>query len=120
MNFGNNQIEIIVEAENGNTASYIINVTRKQYDISTLDDIKIDGVSIENFNKDTKEYDLKTVNFEKDSINIETTKSNSYATVSGDGLVSLKTGNNKIVITVTAQNGIGKSEYVLNLYREKK
>lgn len=119
LNFGNNQIEIIVEAENGNTASYIINVTRKQYDISTLDDIKIDGVSIENFNKDTKEYDLKTVNFEKDSINIETTKSNSYATVSGDGLVSLKTGNNKIVITVTAQNGIGKSEYVLNLYREK-
>ena len=119
LNFGNNQIEIIVEAENGNTASYIINVTRKQYDISTLDDIKIDGVSIENFNKDTKEYDLKTVNFEKDSINIETTKSNSYATVSGDGLVSLKTGNNKIVITVTAQNGIDKSEYVLNLYREK-
>lgn len=119
LNFGNNQIEIIVEAENGNTSSYIINVTRKQYDISTLDDIKIDGVSIENFNKDTKEYDLKTVNFEKDSINIETTKSNSYATVSGDGLVSLKTGNNKIVITVTAQNGIGKSEYVLNLYREK-
>lgn len=119
LNFGNNQIEIIVEAENGNTASYIINVTRKQYDISTLDDIKIDGVSIENFNKDTKEYDLKTVNFEKDSINIETTKSNSYATVSGNGLVSLKTGDNKIVITVTAQNGIDKSEYVLNLYREK-
>ena len=118
LDFGNNQIEIIVEAEDKTTSSYIINVTRKEYDIATLDDIKVAGVSITDFDKDTFEYTLNGVEFSKTSINIETTKSNSYATVTGDGNISLTTGNNEILITVTAQNGTQKV-YKLNIKRDR-
>lgn len=118
LDFGSNQIEIIVEAEDKTTSSYIINITRKEYDIATLDDIKVDGVSITNFDKDTFEYTLNGVEFSKTSINIETTKSNSYATVTGDGNISLTTGNNEILITVTAQNGTQKV-YKLNIKRDR-
>lgn len=118
LDFGSNQIEIIVEAEDKTTSSYIINVTRKEYDIATLDDIKVDGVSITDFDKDTFEYTLNGVEFSKTSINIETTKSNSYATVTGDGNISLTTGNNEILITVTAQNGTQKV-YKLNIKRAR-
>lgn len=51
LNFGNNQVEVVVKAESGNTVTYTINVERKKYDIALLDDIKVDGVSIDNFNK---------------------------------------------------------------------
>lgn len=118
LDFGSNQIEIIVEAENKTNSSYIINVTRKEYDIATLDDIKVDGVSITDFDKDTFEYTLNGVEFSKTSINIETAKSNSYATVTGDGNISLTTGNNEILITVTAQNGTQKV-YKLNIKRDR-
>lgn len=118
LNFGTNQIEVVVEAENKTTSSYIINVTRKEYDIATLDDIKVDGTSVKNFNKDTFEYTLDSVEFNKKDINIETSKTNSYATVKGDGNVTLKTGNNQILITVTAQNGTEKV-YKLNIKRAR-
>ena len=118
LKFGANQVEVIVEAEDKKTSSYIINVTRKEYDIATLDDIKVDGVSITDFDKDTFEYTLNGVEFSKTSINIETTKSNSYATVTGDGNISLTTGNNEILITVTAQNGTQKV-YKLNIKRDR-
>ena len=118
LKFGANQVEVIVEAENKTTSSYIINVTRKEYDIATLDDIKVDGISVKNFNKDTFEYTLDSVEFNKKDINIETSKTNSYATVKGDGNVTLKTGNNEILITVTAQNGTEKV-YKLNIKRAR-
>lgn len=51
LNFGNNQVEVVVKAESGNTVTYTINVERKKYDIALLDDIKVDGISIDNFNK---------------------------------------------------------------------
>ena len=118
LKFGANQVEVIVEAEDKTTSSYIINVTRKEYDIATLDDIKVDGISVKNFNKDTFEYTLDSVEFNKKDINIETSKTNSYATVKGDGNVTLKTGNNEILITVTAQNGTEKV-YKLNIKRAR-
>ena len=118
LKFGINQVEVIVEAEDKTTSSYIINVTRKEYDIATLDDIKVDGVSVKNFNKDTFEYTLDSVEFNKKDINIETSKTNSYATVKGDGNITLKTGNNEILITVTAQNGTEKV-YKLNIKRAR-
>ena len=119
LKFGNNQIEIVVEAEDKSTSSYIINLTRKEYNIATLDDILIDGVSIPDFNPETFNYRLDAVAFEKVALNIETVKTNSYATVTGDGNISLKTGENTITITVTAQNGVDKNDYVLTVKRAK-
>ena len=119
LNFGNNQVEVVVKAESGNTVTYTINVERKKYDIALLDDIKVDGVSIDNFNKNTFEYTLDKVPFSKNKINVDATKTNELSTVKGLGDIELKTGDNQIVIEVTAHNGITKNTYKLNIEREK-
>ena len=119
LNFGNNQVEVVVKAESGNTVTYTINVERKKYDIALLDDIKVDGVSIANFNKNTFEYTLDKVPFSKNKINVDATKTNELSTVKGLGDIELKTGDNQIVIEVTAHNGTTKNTYKLNIEREK-
>ena len=119
LNFGNNQVEVVVKAESGNTVTYTINVERKKYDIALLDDIKVDGVSIDNFNKNTFEYTLAKVPFSKNKINVDATKTNELSTVKGLENIELKTGDNQIVIEVTAHNGITKNTYKLNIEREK-
>lgn len=120
LDFGVNQIEIIVEAEDKSTSSYFIDVTRKEYDIATLDDIKVDGVSIPDFDPDTFEYTLEAVVFEKTEINVETEKTNSYSSVTGDlGDVALTTGENELHIKVTSQNGLVENTYVLKIKRAK-
>ena len=119
LNFGNNQVEVVVKAESGNTVTYTINVERKKYDIALLDDIKVDGVSIDNFNKNTFEYTLAKVPFSKNKINVDATKTNELSTVKGLGNIELKTGDNQIVIEVTAHNGTTKNTYKLNIEREK-
>ena len=119
LNFGNNQVEVVVKAESGNTVTYTINVERKKYDIALLDDIKVDGVSIDNFNKNTFEYTLAKVPFSKNKINVDATKTNELSTVKGLGDLELKTGDNQIVIEVTAHNGTTKNTYKLNIEREK-
>lgn len=119
LNFGLNTIEVIVEAENSVRTSYIINLTRKKYNIVTLDDLKADGISINNFNKDVYEYTIDNIPFDKDSIDISTVKTNELATVIGDGKVNLKTGNNEIIVKVIAHNGIDYKQYKINVYREK-
>ena len=119
LDFGLNTVEIIVEAENGVRSSYIVNLTREEYDIATLDDLKVDGVSIPGFRKDVYEYTLDSVLFDKDSIDIEALKTNSYSNVSGDGNVKLNTGVNEVIVKVTAQNGIDSKQYKINIYREK-
>ena len=119
LNFGNNQVEVVVKAESGNTVTYTINVERKKYDIALLDDIKVDGVSIDNFNRNTFEYTLDKVPFSKNKINVDATKTNELSTVKGLGDIELKTGDNQIVIEVTAHNGTTKNTYKLNIEREK-
>lgn len=120
LQFGNNTIEIDVLAEDERTtATYSIVVTRLKYNISTLEDIKINGNSISGFQPTTFKYTLDPVSFETTSLNITTVKTNNYSNVSGDGTVTLTTGVNTITITVTAQNGIDKSEYILTVERAK-
>ena len=119
LDFGLNTIEVKVEAENGLQTSYIVNLTREKYDIATLSNLKVDGVTVNGFNSNIFEYTLNNVPFTKDSVEIETTKTNQYATVLGDGNVSLNTGDNTIIVKVTAQNGVDYKEYKINLYREK-
>ncbi|MBO5475267.1 MAG: cadherin-like beta sandwich domain-containing protein [Bacilli bacterium] len=113
-----NQIEVIVEAEDKKTSSYVINVERKKYNDATLSDIKVNGVSIEDFDPSTNSYVLEAVPFETTSINIEGIKNNEYATVDGNGDISLSTGENVITIKVTAQNG-DVNNYTLNIKRAK-
>lgn len=119
LQFGDNKIEAVVQAEDESTSSYFITVTKQQYDIATLDDILINGVSLEEFKSDNFEYTLEAVAFETTSINVDYVKTNSYSTVTGGGDISLSTGPNKIVLTVTAQNGVDTNDYIINVDRKK-
>lgn len=84
---------------------------------NVLESIKVDGYSLTpTFNKFTQEYDLVVTN-NVDSIKISATAIDSQATISGTGKKSLKVGNNRIDIVVTAKNG-DKRTYILNVVRK--
>lgn len=119
LQFGTNKVEIVVQAEDNSTSSYFITITREKYTIATLDDILINGVSIEGFQSNKFDYTLDAVSFETTSINVNYVKTNSYSTVTGDGDIRLSTGDNKIVLIVTAQDGTTTNNYTINVERKK-
>lgn len=122
-----NMIIVTVTSESGAVNTYTINVTRKKYDIATLDDLRVgfgseNPTTVNGFEKDTLVYDVKTVSdpvsYETTSITIAYDKTNQYATVTGDvGTKNLTTGNNTFSITVTSHDGEVTKIYVLNVYR---
>ena len=118
LNVGDNNIVIRVESESGSILDYNINVIRAKKNINDLSMIKVDGKEIENFSSDTLEYDLGDVNYSKTKINVEAVLKDVDSSVKGDGEISLKTGDNEIVLTVTAQNGEEKT-YKLHVNRIK-
>ena len=116
---GANTIQVRVQAENGSTKDYTITVTRAKKTVSSLTDIKVDGVSIADFKEDKLEYTLDKVPFEKTKVNIEATVKDSDSTVTGTGDVNLNTGANKLHVTVVAQDGFTKKTYTINIERAK-
>ena len=70
--------------------------------INTLNDLKIDGVTIPNFNKNTTSY---IVNTTKNSAVITASPTSNLASVIGTGTKKLACGNNVYTIKVTAENG---------------
>ena len=74
--------------------------------------LDIEGISPA-FNKNTTEYFL-VVDEKVNNINVSATPEDSKSNISISGNENLQLGSNKIVITVTAQNG-SKKEYVINI-----
>ncbi len=104
---------------NGDAISFdeTINVTVNPLKSSNanLKDIKIDGTTINDFSSSKTTYNITT---EKNEILISSTSEDSKAIVSlKDGKHTLKYGENKFTIKVTAENGITKN-YVLNITRK--
>lgn len=124
-----NIITIPVTSESGSTKTYTINVTRKEYNIATLDEIRVGfggatPTRITGFNKDTLEYNLYTtsnpLDYETDKISIAYTKTNSEADVTGDigTNLAVKTGPNQYKITVRSQDSSVTNVYKINVYRQ--
>ncbi len=116
---GPNTVQVRVKAENGATKDYTITITRAKKKISALTDIKVDNNSIDGFEEGKLEYTLDTVDFEKTSVNIEVVKKDPDSTVTGDGERQLNTGDNKLYIRVTAEDGETQTTYILNIERKK-
>ncbi len=83
-----------------------------------LKTLKVDGYSL------TPTFDLKKdqtysliVNENAKTINVSATAVSKKAGVSGTGKISLKEGNNEVIITVTAEKGDIR-EYLINVVRE--
>lgn len=84
--------------------------------VNTLSSIKIDGKQIDNFNENTREYNL-SLESSKNSINIEVVKKDDKESISGDiGTRSLEYGLNKFNIEVTSESG-EKRIYTINVTR---
>ena len=118
LNYGDNTITVTVKAEDGTEKEYTLNITRTKKNITDLSDLKVDGVSVPGFDKDTLEYILEPVGYSKSSVNITYTKLDSDATVTGDGDRNLSVGDNALKVTVTAQNGTDTKEYTINIHRK--
>ena len=118
LNTGDNTVTIKVTSESGSENTYTINVIRAKSSNNNLTDIKVDGNSIENFSSNTLKYNLPKVSYNRTSINVEAILSDPKASVTGVGNISLNTGDNKIEIVVTAEDGSTKT-YELNIEREK-
>lgn len=85
------------------------NNTVKDSDAS-LKDLKVNGVSFSSsFSSGKYEYSAET---NASEVTIEATANSSKATVSGTGKKTLKDGDNKFEITVTAENG-NRSKYTI-------
>lgn len=87
---------------------------------STLSSLKIaEGEITPEFNKDVKEYAV-TVPNEVTKLNITATPTDSKASVSVTEYEELKEGENAITISVTAEDGTTKTDYIIKATRQKK
>ena len=99
------------------TGNYTIYVTVKELSSNNkLNNIKIDGSLVPNFNTNVLSY-TKTVPNTTSSVNITAEKSDSKASITGTGVKNLNVGNNTINIVVTSESGITRT-YSLIIKRE--
>ena len=117
LNFGSNTVKLLVTAEDSSTTTYKLNINRKISTNASLTDLKVDGTTINNFKSEKTEYTLDDVDYDKDEIEISATGVAS-SSISGAGVKNLKVGDNKFEISVTAQDGVTKSIYIINVRRK--
>lgn len=118
LNYGNNQIVIILKSETNSSKTYTINVYRNDNRDSDSRLSSISGVS--NFNKDTYNYDIEIPTTQGTFVvEAQPVKKSSVVTLStGSGVISLNYGETRtVVITVKAENG-NTSTYTLNITRK--
>lgn len=111
LQYGKNEIRIVVTAEDGTKKEYKLNVTLVSND-ATLNSIKINGKNLEindemNFSTKASEASIMAI------------ANNKNAKVSCDERYKLDIGDNTILIKVEAEDGITSKEYVLNIKRER-
>lgn len=114
-----NVIRIYVIAENNQTKYYTLNITRALRKNAYLSLLNVNGVLVNDFNKETTEYTLNKVNYNTTSITIYAQTEDPQASKGGDGVIYLHTGLNEIPITVTAQDMKTTKEYIIKVTRDK-
>ena len=142
LQFGNNTVQVVVYSEAGVDNPYTLTIVRKKYDVATLDALSIgNGSFTKAFDKDTTAYTYSgTVPYSQNTISINGTKSNNYASVqvsvtdeknntqsqtitegannSFSGTLSLPTGTSTIGVLVTAHDNTTKT-YSITITRDK-
>ncbi len=132
-----NLITINVRAENPDvTRTYYLHIVRKKNSDSSLTDLKLDDVSITGFTPANKSYTASAVDYEKTSIKVTPTLNDdehaSYTITNinpddndsvlyeadSEGNITLHTGNNVILVKVTAQDET-TSNYRVYIERKK-
>ncbi|WP_212963092.1 cadherin-like beta sandwich domain-containing protein, partial [Cohnella xylanilytica] len=121
LNVGVNPISILVTAQDGvTTKTYTVTVYRAEPSASsdaTLSGIKLDGVDIVGFSPEQLTYSYE-VPYAKTSIEVAAAAADHNANVSVTGNSGFEVGSgNRIVIEVTAQDGVTKRTYEIVVTR---
>ena len=120
---GDNNIRVVVVAENGSTRTYNITVTKTSDPIKAdayLENLIIEDIRLTpEFQSEVLEYDLGKIEFNIDKLNILTFTKNENAKVEIVGNENLKVGENEIKIIVTAEDGVTKKEYKLKVTKNE-
>lgn len=115
---GHNQVEITVTAENNTFRIYTIDVYREPSVNNYLSDLKVNGATVEGFNREKLTYKL-TVENDITEVDVQAVLEDASATIaSGVGVSHLATGVNTIDVVVTAEDGSSKI-YTLEITRKK-
>ena len=121
LDYGLNEIPVTVTAEDGTTTkTYTLNVTRTKKSDAEFLDLQVDDVTVPGFSASDPSgttYDLGSVVSTKTSIKITVLKSDSDASVDGDGTKNLAIGDNTFPVTITAQNGTDSKTYNIKIKR---
>ena len=124
---GDNIVEMIVTAENNEERVYTIIINRKEKESSSnyLKDLYIEGYTISPaFNKNTSFYSL-TVPYNEEEVSLKYVLENNNSKikvalnnnkVSDLSNIKLNSGNNKLEVTVTDEEG-NKRIYVIDIYK---
>ncbi|MDD3340740.1 MAG: cadherin-like beta sandwich domain-containing protein [Bacilli bacterium] len=112
---GNNTITITVTAEDNTFRTYTVTVYREPSQNNYLSDLKIEGQTIQDFDRETLEYNLEVGN-EVTQMQISGILEDTTATITGNGIIYLQTGTNIQNIVVTAENGTTRV-YKINIKR---
>lgn len=114
----NTTIKLTVVAEDGTTKVYTVVVTKSKENNANLQSLTINnGSLVPDFDKDTVEYTVDVENY-VDSITLNGISESNKATVTGNGSYSLTEGENKLSITVTAEDGTIKT-YKITVNRKE-
>lgn len=118
---GLNKIKINVTSKDKSTTNeYVINVTKTgnvENANADLENLAIEYFElIPEFNKNITNYYVEIAN-EVDKLNILAVSSDESAKIEISGNENLKIGDNKIVISVTAKNGVTTKQYNINAHR---
>ena len=113
---GENKFHIGLVNDLGNVTIYSLNIHRPQSSYKYLDDIKIDGVSIDNFNPTTLTY---TVNLDDtvESVNLEAIPGRPSQKIDGDGKTEINFGLTTKEITVVSEDGSSVTTYTINFQK---
>jgi len=119
LNIGNNEIDIIVTAENGSTfRTYIINVARKSAYSANLSNLSVDpGTLIPAFNPNITMYSVY-VDDDVEGILIIGEPADANAEISGNGYYLLEQGRNTIDLVVTSPDNTATRTYTVIVVRE--
>ncbi|MBN2880095.1 MAG: Ig-like domain-containing protein [Clostridia bacterium] len=116
---GLNEFIITCIAEDGATElNYLLNVSRAEASTNSfIDDLKINGETIQNFSGDVFNYEIQLPN-DIDVVEFIAITSSSYAQLSGDlGSNELAVGINEYSIICTAEDGVTTSTYTIAVTR---
>jgi hypothetical protein len=96
---GDNQVSVLVTAQNASTTTYTVTVTVAASSDKTLSEFKINNISVLSGNETV------TVAHGIDSVTVVATPTSNLATRVISGATGLSTGNNTVQVVVTAADG---------------